>query len=227
MYFKSRTEAGIALAEKITPKYANKRCVVIAINDGAVLVASQIALRLRCPLMLLLSESIDLPREPEPIATVTQDGAFTPNTSYSPGEIDEMESEYRTLIDQERMTETQHINELIGEGTLIRKDLIRNHNVILVSDGLGQPAPLDAAYDFLKPQAIKKLVVATPLCSVPVVDRMHVLADDIYCLSVIADYMSTEHYYEVNDVPDHDTIIEIIENILHNWPKEKKVPNLS
>lgn len=221
MYFKSRTEAGIALSEKLLPKYSNQRCAVVALSDGGVLVASQIALRLRSALMLLLAESIDLPREPESIASVTQDGGFAYNKAYSPSELEDLEGEYRTYIDQERMFKTHHINELLGEGNLIRKSLLVKRNVILVSDGLNSGFSLDAASEFLKPLAIKKLIIATPLASVSAVDRMHVLADEIFCLSVIEDYLSTEHYYEVNDVPDHQVIVEIVENVLEHWPATK------
>ncbi len=221
MYFKSRTEAGIALAEKLSPKYSNQRCVIIALSDGAVLVASQISLRLRCPLMLLLTESIDLPREPEAIASVTQDGGFTLNQAYSPGELEELEGEYRTFIDQERMTKTHDINQFLGLGNLIRKPLIAKRNVILVSDGLSSGFPLDTASEFLKPIPVKRLIIATPLASVPAVDRMHVLADEIFCLSVVGDYLSTEHYYEVNDVPDHQVIVDTIETVLKHWPVPK------
>lgn len=221
MYFKSRTEAGIALAEKLSPKYSGQNCAVIALGDGAVLVASQISLRLTCPLMLLLTEAINLPREPNAIAAVTQGGGFTLNQAYSAGEIEELEGEYRTYIDQERMVKNHRINELIGEGTLIRKHLIVKRNVILVSDGMNDGFMLDSAMDFLKTLDIRKLIVATPLASVSAVDRMHVLADEICCLSVIEDYMSTEHYYEVNDVPDHQVIIDTIETVLGHWPKSK------
>ena len=40
---------------------------------------------------------------------------------------------------------------------------------------------------------------------------MHVLADDLYCLNVIADYRDTDHYYDKQDVPDHETVLKTIE----------------
>jgi putative phosphoribosyl transferase len=219
MYFKSRTEAGIALAEKIIPKYVGQKCAVIALSDGAVLVATQIALRLRCVMMLLLTETIDLPREPVVVATVDQEGGFTYNSAYSKADIEEFQGEYRTYIDQERMQKTHDLNQAIGKSSLIRRSLLKKRNIILVSDGLNGAFSIDSATEFLKPIEIKRLIVATPMASLPAVDRMHILADEIYCLSVIEDYLSTEHYYEVNDVPDHKVIIETVKNILDNWPK--------
>ena len=85
--------------------------------------------------------------------------------------------------------------------------------MIVVADGLKTGFPVDLAAEFLKPIAIEKLVVATPFASVQAVDRMHVLADDLYCLNVIEDYMDTDHYYDKQDVPDHEIILKTIEQV--------------
>lgn len=218
MYFKSRTAAGESLARKLAKHYSDRQCAIIAINDGAVLVATQIAIRLRCALMLLLTETIDLPREPLAIANVSQDGGFTYNQSYSPSEIEDLQSEYRTYIDQARVTKTHKLNELIGRGSLIKRSLLVKRDIIVVSDGLSNGSPLDAIIDFLKPLEVRSMVVATPMASVQAIDRMHLLFDQIYCLSIIEDYITTDHYYEINDVPNHEVVIQTVENILKNWP---------
>jgi predicted phosphoribosyltransferase len=76
MYFQSRVEAGQLLAKQIVQKYKGKNCAVIALSDGGVMVGAQIALELKCVLTLLLTETINLPREPDAVAGITQDGAF-------------------------------------------------------------------------------------------------------------------------------------------------------
>jgi predicted phosphoribosyltransferase len=106
---------------------------------------------------------------------------------------------------------------LLGEGGLIREDLLKGHNVILVSDGLNSGLSLDAAADFLKPINIEKLIVATPIANVTAVDHMHLLADEIACLSVVENFLNVNHYYEDNKVPDHETIVKTIETIVLNW----------
>jgi predicted phosphoribosyltransferase len=76
---------------------------------------------------------------------------------------------------------------------------------------------LDLAAEFLKPIHLKGLVIATPFASVPAVDRMHILGDDIFCLSVIEDYISTDHYYDTQDVPPHDLVVKTIDKIIGQW----------
>jgi putative phosphoribosyl transferase len=217
MYFASRLQAGRRLAEEVTEKYRYENCAVIALGDGGVMVGAQIAAQLHCVLMLLETAEIMLPREPQAIAGMTPGGAVAYNSSYSQGEIDEMVGENYGFIEQEKLTQMRQLNELIGSGGLINKRLLSGHNVIVVTDGLKTAFPVELAAEFLKPVDIEKLIVAIPFASVPAVDRLHVLADDLYCLSVITDYIDTDHYYDKRDVPDHEMVLKTIEHIVLNW----------
>lgn len=217
MYFESRAAAGELLAEQIVKKYRHSRCAVVALSDGAVMVGAQIALELHCVLTMLLTDAIQLPREDAAIAGISQDGSFTYNNFYSPGEIEEFVSEYHGLIEQEKSSKLQELHKLEGRSGLIRHSLLRDRTVILVSDGLSSGFSLDLALQYLKLVRTRKIVVATPLASVKAVDRMHILADEIYCLSVLEDYMDTDHYYENKDVPPHEVVIRTVEAIVRHW----------
>ena len=217
MYFKSRVHAGQLLASQIAKTYKNEKCAVVALSDGAVMVGAQIAMELHCVLTMLLTDAIQLPHENTAIAGINHDGSFTYNNFYSPGEIEEFVSEYRSFIEQEKMHKMQEMHRLEGRGGLIRRNLLAGHNVILVADGLSNGFSLDLAAEYLKPIKIKRLIVATPFASVPAVDRMHILADEIFCLNVIQDYISTDHYYETQDVPSHEKVVRTIEQIVTHW----------
>lgn len=218
MYFKSRVEAGQKLAEQIVKKYAGQPCAVVGLSDGGVMVGAQIAMQLHCVLTMLMSEAIELPREIEAIGAISQDGSFSYNSAYSPGELEDLISEYRGFIEQEKLEKIQDLHRLIGHGgALIRKDLLRGHNVILVSDGLSSGFSLDVAAEFLKPINIARLIIATPLASVQAVDRMHILGDEIYCLSVVEQYINTDHYYDTRDVPPHELVAKTIDQIVTHW----------
>lgn len=217
MYFQNRVAAGKTLAQQIATKYKGQDCAVIALSDGAVMVGAQIAMELHCVLTMLLTDAIKLPHEQTALAGINQDGSFTYNNFYSPGEIEEFVSEYHSFIEQEKMNKMQEMHRSEGKGGLIRKSLLQGHNVILVSDGLSNGFSLDLAAEYLKPIKTKRLIVATPLASVPAVDRMHILADEIYCLNVVEDFISTDHYYENQDVPSHDVIVKTVEQIVSHW----------
>jgi len=206
------------LASQLVEKYRYEDCAVIALNDGGVVIGAQIAMQLHSILMMLMSEEINLPREIEAIGAIAQDGTFTYNrSSYQDAEIKELMQEYFGFMEMEKLNRIQELQHLIGSGGIIKKDLIRGRNIILVSDGFKSGFTLDVAMTYLKPVAIKKVIVATPLASVKAVDRLHIQADDLYCLSVIENYLDTDHYYDKNDIPDHEKIIETLEKIILNW----------
>lgn len=205
------------LAHQLVAKYRYENCAVVALNDGGVVVGAQIASALHCVLSLLLNEEITLPRELDAIAAISQDGSVSYNNTYSPGELDELIGEYYQYIEQEKLVRLHNLNSILGNGTTVDKRLLVGRNIILVSDGLASGFAVDIATEFLKPIRTEKVIVATPLASIKAVDRLHVTADEIYILSVVENYMSTDHYYDQHDIPPHDKIVEIIERITLNW----------
>lgn len=217
MYFASRMQAGRMLAAQLAKKYRYEDCAVVCLSDGGVMVGAQIAMELHTILTMLLTAEINLPMEPEAIGGISQDGSFSFNKFYFPGEIDELTAEYYQYIEQEKLMRIQEMQRLVGDGGLIRRDLLKGRNIILVSDGLKSAFTLDVAMEYLKPVAVKDVIIATPLASLKAVDRMHIMADELYCLSVVEDYISTDHYYDTQDVPDHDKVIEVLEKVIFNW----------
>lgn len=205
------------LASQLTKKYRYENCAVVALGDGGAMVGAQIAIELHCVLTLLMTAEITLPRENDALAGITPGGTVAFNPHFSQGEIDEMVGENRGYVEQEKLNRMHDMNQLVGSTGTINRHLLRGHNVIVVSDGFKTSFPIDLAAEFLKPIDMNRLIFAAPLASVQAVDRMHALADDLYCLDVVADYMDTPHYYEKQDIPDHKTVIETIEQIILNW----------
>jgi putative phosphoribosyl transferase len=219
-YYKNRTEAGQKLAQNLI-KYRTENTAVVALSEGAVLVGEAIAKQLNSTLSMLVTDDIYVPGEHVPLATMTSAGSYTYNTSFSAGQIEEFVSEYRGVIDQKRIESFQKMNRIIGKDGELDIRLLKRHIVILVSDGLKSGLSLDVAADFLKPIQVKRLIVATPISSVPALDRMHILSDEIQCLDVLENFISTNHYYDDNEIPGHKEIMSIMKNIVFSWSTEK------
>lgn len=217
MYFESRAHAGQLLAVPLVEKYRYENCAVVALSDGAVLVAEQIAAQLHAVLMMLLTEDIQVPGESVSFGAVTEEGTFTYNGMFSTGEIEEYASEYHGYLDEQKREAFQRINRLLGDGGLIDNNLLRDHVVILVSDGLDNGASIDVAIDFMKPIRVQKLVVASPTASIQAVDRLHVLADELHILDVKENFMSVNHYFNDNTIPSHEDTIAKINQIVLKW----------
>ena len=206
------------MAEELTGVYRFENCAVVALGEGSVLVGEQIAAQLHCILMMLMSEGIDVPGEGVSFGAVSQSGQFTYNSQFSEGEIAGYTSEFHGYLEEKKREASQKLNRLLGDGGVIDKELLRDHTVILVSDGLSDDlSVLDVALGFLKSIRIEKLVVATPLCTVAAVDRLHVAVDDMHILDVKANFMGVDHYYEDTYVPTREEVAEKINQIILRW----------
>lgn len=217
MYFNSRQQAGQMLAEKLVATYRYEDCAVIALSDGAVLVAEPIATALHSILTMLLVENIEVPGENLSFGGVSQSGGFTYNGMFSVGEIEQYTSEFHGYLEEQKRLAFQKINRLLGDGGLINNDMLRDRNIILVADGLTNAVSLEVAMDFLKPIRTKKIIVATPIASVQAVDKMHILADELQILDVRDNLMEINHYYEDNNIPSHEETVAKINQIVLNW----------
>jgi len=217
MYFESRADAGAQLAARLLDRYRYENCAVIALSDGAVLVGEQIAAALHCVLTMLLIEDIEVPGESMSFGGVSENGGFTYNGMFSVGEIEEYTSEFHGYLDEKKREAFQEINRLLGDGGLIDKSLLLDRTVILVADGIDNGASIDVAMDFLKPIRTQRIVVATPVASVPAVDKLHITADEIHILDVKENFMGTNHYYTDNSIPSHEDTIAKINQIVLNW----------
>lgn len=215
-YFKDRSEAGQLLAQRMGD-YGKQNCAIVALSEGGVLVGAEIAKAIHSSIFMLSVEDITLPRELEPLASMSSAGTFTYNHSLSPADLEEINTESRTMVDQLRLQTFQKLNRIVSKDGVIDKSLLKRHVIILVSDGIANGISLDVATDFLKPIITKQIILATPICSAAVIDRVRLMTDAFFCLDVIEPDFPLKHYYEDNNMPDHDTVIETMKNISLHW----------
>ena len=197
------------MADQLVAKYRYENCAVVALSNGGVVVGEQIAAQLHCVLMLLVSQDIEIPGEGMNFGAVSQTGDFTYNDEFSAGEIG--------YLAEKRRETYSSLNRLISDGGTVDKDMLKDRVVVLVSDGFANTASVGVALDFLKPIRILRLVVASPVASVAVVDRLHITADELHLLDVKENFLGVDHYYEDNNVPTLQQSIDKISQIILNW----------
>ncbi len=215
-YFKSRVDAGIQLADRIFG-LGNDNIAVIALSRGAILVGQEIAKKTHGSLFIFTTDEVSSGGEMLG-SSIDSGGAFSYNTAFSLGELEEDENALRFFTDQRHMDEYQELNHVAGKDGVIPKEMLNRHIIILVSDGLNSALSLQIATEFLRPISTKRIILATPVASGEAIDKMHILVDQIFCLSSVENYISTSHYYENNDIPDDKTVVETLKNIVLNWP---------
>lgn len=216
-YYKDRTQAGKLLADELKD-YNRTNCIVIALSKGAVVVGAEIAKGIHSSLFILSAQNAE-PDRTSSGSAISSVGVFSYNTRISLGGLEEDDEAYKMFTSKYQMDEFLKLNKIAGKDGTIPKALLKRHNVILVSDGLNNALSLQIATYFLRPIHIKKLIIATPIASGQAIDKMHILVDQIFCLQATENFITTNHYYDDNDIPDDKTVVEIMQNIVLNWPQ--------
>lgn len=223
-YFKSREEAGHLLSHKLI-KYRFEDVIVLALNEGGVVVGAEIAKSLHSLIAMLLTKDVYLPDGRTLMGVVNEQGGFVYNDAFSSGEIEEFESEYHEIIQTAKFNALHELHIALGQGGILSKEYFRNRIVICVADNAFSGLTFNIAYDFLKTVKIKKLVMVSPLATIQAVDKLHVLADEIDILSVTEYPQNVDHYYNDKETPDHKKIIEIINDIVLSWQTTENQKN--
>ncbi len=216
-YFPDRATAGLELAKQLN-KYRYENVAVLALSPGSVLVAEQIAVQLHAVLMLLLIEDVSVSAsDPTVVGTLDPRGEFMYNNMFSAGQLEELNMEYHSSIEANKLERFQHMHRVLGEHGIIDDKLLYGRTVIVVSSGLKTGLSAEAAANYLRPIHTQKIVAAVPVASIDAVDRLHIITDEIHCLSVVEQYLDTDHYYDKNDVPSTEEVITKIDSIIKNW----------
>ncbi len=204
------------LADKLM-KYRYENTAIVALGDGAVQVGIQVAAELHAVISMMLTLPVDLPGENLTYGMVTQEGGLVANTELLNSQIEDYYSEYHGHIDEQKRMQTSRLNKLVGLGGILQPDILRGRNVILLSDGFFNTRDIDVAIDLTKPIKVERLIIASPVASLAVVDRAHVIADEVCFLSVTPNFIATNHYYDVNDTPTHEEVIQMLDNYMLRW----------
>ncbi len=206
------------LAEKLLERYRYENCAVLALSDSSVLVGEQIAWRLHCVLMLLLSENIEVPGENVSFGALSQSGQLTMNSQFSDGQKEYYIQEFHGYLEEEKRRAYQKINRLLGDSGVVDTAMLKDRLVILVSDGFGDDlSSLDVALDFLKSVRTERIIAVAPVASMAAIDRLHVAVDEMHILDVKGNFMGIDHYYDDNTVPSREDTIVKINQIVLNW----------
>ena len=217
MYFTDRAQAGELLASQLI-NYRYKQTVVLALSVGGVLVGEQIAKRLHCKLALLLIQRIAAQADPSLVlGTLDQEGEFMYNDLITAGEMEEYLQDMRNYLEEKKLQEFYQMTSLLGEGGLVDRDSLVDHNVVIATDGLKTGLSFDAAMHFLKPISTKQIIGAVPVAPAGVIERLNLRLDELHYLYIPDNFFSPKHYYEDNKMPDPNRVISTINQVTSRW----------
>jgi putative phosphoribosyl transferase len=199
--------------------YGRVNCAVLAISLGGLIVGAEIARKTHSSLFLLpVEEVLDpmLPRGHRKLSDMQTDSVFN---SYELPDVslEELDAEFHAVMDKLQLKDFLGSSSVIGKDGELSKALLKRHSVIIASDGLSSGLSLDIAAEYLKPIAISKVIVAAPICSADITEKVRGIAGDSYFLDVVQSEYPINHYYEENDLPDESECLQIMSNISLKW----------
>lgn len=211
MYFSSRADAGKELAKDLS-EYRFEDTSVVALTAGSVPVALEVSKYLLTPLSMYVSRGVDLPSAHKipPIGEIDPEGKFSYSDSYKAGVREELEIEFRAYLDAEKSRKFHDINKIVSHTGVTDFEVMRERVVLVVVDAMSQASHLESFVAYVKPVKIKKLITATVIATVNMIDKMRLMADDFVCLSVVDNFISSDHYFSEEPEVDEEKALDII-----------------
>jgi len=176
--FSDRTEAGVALAARLTDYEHRDDVVVLALPRGGVPVADQVAQRLRAPLDVFLVRKLGLPGHPElAMGAIATGGVRVLNE-----DVIKWYGVPLSIIDQvttAEQVELERRERVYRDG---RPPIpLEGRTVLLIDDGLATGSTMKAAVQAVRAHKPVRIVVAVPVGAPDTCAEFADLADDVIC----------------------------------------------
>ena len=173
--FDNRFDAGRQLAEKLS-EFKGQPVIVLAIPNGGVPVALQVALALGAQLDLVISRKIPLPLRPEGgFGAVADDGTVM---------FDQEALKKNSLTQQQISYQVSKVRSEIQQRSLLYRggrplSVASGKIAIIVDDGLASGYTMMAAVESVRRRRPKEIVAAVPAASATAVKQVARVADRV------------------------------------------------
>jgi putative phosphoribosyl transferase len=207
--FSDRSEAGSLLAARLE-KYQAQSCVILAVPNGGVPVAYATAKEMGMPLDILVTQKIGHPvNREQTIGVVGLTNFFIiPNGGISPSYISR-----EIIAKREKLKETY--GKLMGDK---EPESLAGKTIILIDDGIITPNSLQVTVNMLRSENPAKIVLATPVASKSVIEKLSKTADEFIRLLTIEPFLGTGDFYKNFEAVDEDEMMYF----LNKWKREMK-----
>ncbi|MFW9831525.1 MAG: phosphoribosyltransferase [Candidatus Thorarchaeota archaeon] len=213
--YRNRAIAGLVLVEKVKALNLAESPLILAIPNGGIAVAVQLAQELKAELDILIVRKLQIPYNPEAgfgavtsLGTVLLNEELLVHLGLDKPQIDSVIEKTRVQIE----TRKKAYAELTGRHTPEKRI------VILVDDGLASGYTMLAAIRSVRELSPKRIIVAVPTASAVAASRMREVADDLICPHIGSAYIFAvaDAYQDWYDVSDDEVI-----QLLHTFLKKK------
>lgn len=206
--FADRNEAGRELAGRLT-RYACKDTVVAGLPRGGVVVASEVAARLSCPLDVMVAGKLRAPGNPElAIGAVAEAGAVYLNReAIAALGVD------HAYIEEEKRRRLEEAKERLARYRAVREKVpLAGRTVILVDDGVATGSTMIASVQAARAEGAARVVAAVPggpeerLGAIAAMEEV----TELVCLAAPEAFYAVSQLYTDFAQVDDDTVLDIL-----------------
>jgi putative phosphoribosyl transferase len=210
--FDNRAEAGRKLAAELAG-YASQPCVILAIPNGGVPLAVEVARALNADLDIIVCRKLALPMNPEGgLGAVADDGTAVINQDVAAQDgITSEQIEYE--VGQIKANIKQRVLKYRGESLPSR---LTGKTAIIVDDGLASGITMSVAIESVRHRRPREIVAAVPLASATGFKRASSTANRVVTCAIASQpkFYLADFYRNWRDISDEEVV-----RILERWRK--------
>jgi putative phosphoribosyl transferase len=209
MVFENRPAAGEQLARHLKKYKQRPETIILGLPRGGVVVAYEIATKLKLPLDVIVPRKVGEPGNPElALGAVTETGEGV----FDEGMISRLgvDKEFLTSEIKNEQAEAQRRLDLYRQG---KEPLeLNNKTVILVDDGIATGATMRAAVLSAKTKGVTQVIVAVPVASQEAVYHLNKEADDLVVLDKPTLFMAVGDCYQAFPQVTDEQVVALLKN---------------
>ena len=213
--FDSREQAGEQLAAQLEA-FKGREPAVLGIPRGGVLIAHEIARRLKADLDVILAHKLGAPQNPElAVGAVLEDGThFVNRTIASYAGADNGYIRREIAIQHGRLAQKAQ------QYRQVRPRLsLAGRVVIVTDDGAATGASMQAALWAIRTQKPKSIVLALPVSPEDTIRMLSQDADETACLKAPLDFQALSRFYLRFEQVSDEQVLKILEQESRRRPK--------
>ena len=205
--FQNRTEAGRALAKRLSAYTGKRDILVLALPRGGIPVAKAVAKSLSLPMDVWLVRKLGVPGYEELAMGAISMGGICHVDRNIVERLGISDSCVQEIIKKEE-------EELNRRNQLYRGDkplpVLKGKTVIVIDDGLATGSTMHAAVLSLREAHAQRIVVAVPVGSISACDMLGNIADEVVCAHMPEPFYGVGQWYEDFSQVSDEEVLEIL-----------------
>lgn len=216
MVFNNRKDAGKLLARSLVDVNLKlEKGIVLGLPRGGVVVANEVAKKLKLPLDIVVTRKIGAPENPEfALAAVDENGALVGEESY-------LKRYQSFLIDEVEREVAEIKRRLLSYRKSEKHPDFSGKEAILVDDGIATGQTMISAIQFVKKRGAKNIYVAVPVLPADTIEEIAGETDGLFYLYAPESFWAVGQFYaDFPQVTDEEVVVILSKNL--NSRKGKK-----